>query len=141
MRRCFLFFLYFFFLSFYAEGKFISPFDYGLNYAKDGKEVYYVLLRTHEAAIAQGCNVTYKGIKKLELEIPSDAISISLPQIVDFHGVKIIVKNNAKSFFLFSLSQETKALSINKHDLSSLLFDKVKELEKGLYLKSYRDKQ
>lgn len=132
---CFLLFI----LSSPVLGRYISPLEYGLKSAKNGVETYYVLLKTHEAAVSQRCNITYKGIEKLEIEIPTNAVSIPLPQIVDFHGVKMIVKNNSKFFPLFSLSQTNKPIDIDKQSLSFLKFNQISELAKGLCLLVVKD--
>ena len=118
-------------LSSTMQAKDLSPYDFGLAFAKNGVEVYNVLLKTHEAAIAQGCNVTYKGIKQLYIEIPYNAWSIPMPKKVDFHGVKLIVKNTKKVVYLFSLIQETRDIKIDKKKLEEESYSDYKELAKG----------
>lgn len=140
IRRALLFWVILL-ISISAQAKYLSPYDFGLAAAKGGVETYHVLLKTHEAAVAQGCNVTYKGIEYLELEIPADAKSIPLPEKVDFHGVKMTVRNNARSLFLFSITQNITPVDIDKRSLSMLDFDEIKELRKGSYLLIIEDKK
>lgn len=135
-----LFFVLLLFISSTSYAKYISPYNYGLNEATNGTEVYYVLLRTHESAIAQGCNVTYKGIKQIEIDIPSDARSIPLPRVVDFHGVKITVRNTKKSIFLFSLTQEIQKIDIDKQRIDDSYFGDFTEVNKGYSLLVIEDK-
>ena len=118
-------------LSSTVQAKVLSPYDFGLAFAKNGVEVYNVLLKTHEAAIAEDCKVTYKGIRQLNIEIPDNAWSIPLPREVDFHGVKLIVKNTKKAVYLFSLIQEAIDIKIDKNKLDEQYFSDFKELAKG----------
>ena len=138
--RRFLLFWVILLFSINAQAKYLSPYDFGLAAAKDGVETYRVLLKTHEAAVAQGCNVTYKGIEYLELDIPADAKSIPLPQKVDFHGVRLIVRNTSKTIYLFSLTQENTTIGIDKWRLSKNDYSNIKELNKGYSLLIIEDK-
>ena len=123
-----------------SQAKYLSPFDFGLKEARDGVERYRVLLKTHESAIAQGCNVSYEGIDYLEIEIPSDAKSIPLPQKVDFYGVRLIVKNTSKTISLFSLTQDVMAVEIDKWRLSKYDYSEIKALNNGYSLLIIEDK-
>lgn len=77
----------------------VSPRQFGLDTAKNGDEVYYVLYRTHCYAIEHGCNVSYSGIDKLSIEIPTNAKSIPLSNKTDFAGCTINVLNITKDNF------------------------------------------
>lgn len=138
--RRFLLFWVMLLFSINAQAKYLSPYDFGLAAARDGVETYRVLLKTHEAAVAQGCNVTYKGIEYLELDIPADAKSIPLPQKVDFHGVRLIVRNTSKTIYLFSLTQEITEIGIDKWRLSKNDYSNIKELNKGYSILIIEDK-
>lgn len=102
-------------------GQTINPLQFGINEARTGTERYYVLQRTHQAAVKQGMGVSYSGIKEIKLDIPPDAMSLPLTHYTDFAGVTLIVTNKQKNFFLFSLSDKLKPVKvlgeeIDKHD-------------------------
>lgn len=126
--------------SFVVNGRTLSPYDFGLSSAKDGYEVFRVLQKTHEAAVSKGYNVTYKGIELLEIDIPADAKSIPLPREVDFCGVRMIVRNNSKPIYLFTLTSQTERVNIDKKQLQTLDFRSVPELKDGSCLLVIEDK-
>lgn len=120
--------------------KYVSPYEFGLGNAKSGTDCYYVLLKTHKAAIKRGCGVSYKGIKIIELNIPQNAKSIPLPDKVDFCGTKLIVKNNSKDFTLFCNTQDLLPINIDKKQLASNDYRSIPHLRKDISLLVIQDK-
>lgn len=118
----------------------LSPLDYGLSDAKTGIERYYVLLRTHEAAIERKAEVSYKGIGKLDIEIPSSFNGIPLSEYTDFAGVEINVKNQSKEGYLFLLSQQANEINISKEVFLRGDLKRIPELRRGLKLLIIEDK-
>ena len=74
----------------------ISPYDYGLSDAKNGVERYNVLLKTHQYAVQHGIDVSYKGIRRIEIEIPKNAVRIPLTDNNDFSGCEFVITNKQK---------------------------------------------
>jgi hypothetical protein len=109
----------------------VSPYDFGLSQAHSGIERYYVLYNTHKAAVEAGVNVDYSGIKRIDLEIPADAVSIPLTSENDFKGVVFNVTNTTKHHVLFSLAQKDYKISVNKADIDRGVFKKYPELARG----------
>lgn len=105
-------------MPFSALSKVVNPKSYGILKAKNGTERYEILLKCHQDAIRQGNNISYKGIKQLDIEVPKNAISIPLPQETDFARVKIYVKNKTKNHFLFVLEQTTRPIKVPKTSLA-----------------------
>lgn len=118
----------------------LSPLDYGLSNAKTGIERYYVLLRTHEAAIERKVGVSYKGIRKLDIEVPSSFNGIPLSEFTDFAGVEINVKNQSKVGYLFLLNQQANDIYISKEIFQRGDLKKIPELSCGLKLLIIEDK-
>ena len=116
-----------------ANGRcYVSPLDYGLSEAKNGREAYYVLLKCHQDAIKNKKGVSYKGIKILNLEIPQNAITIPLTYYTDFAGAKIVVKNTQKNFSLFRITQGLKPIeTIKGQDIDNGNFSDYQILRKG----------
>ena len=109
----------------------VSPNDFGLSRAHTGIERYYVLYNTHKAAVEAGVNVDYSGIKRIDLEIPADAVSIPLTSENDFKGVVFNVTNTTKHHFLFSLIQKEKKISVSKADIDKGVFTGYQDLAHG----------
>ena len=109
----------------------VSPNDFGLSRAHTGIERYYVLYNTHMAAVEAGVNVDYSGIKRIDLEIPADAVSIPLTSENDFKGVVFNVTNTTKHHFLFSLRQKEKKISVSKADIDKGVFTGYQDLAHG----------
>lgn len=127
------------FTSFNSYADALSPIDYGLQVANTGYERYEVLLQTHIIAIQQGKDVSYKGIKRLSIDIPINAKPIPLPDNVDFAGVEFVIRNNAQNCFLFCMKQELKPLAISKRKIKSLRFS-GNQIKNGSYLLVIEDK-
>ena len=51
----------------------LNPLQFGLKEAKSDVDRFYVLQRTHEEALKRGAEVSYSGIKQINLEIPPKA--------------------------------------------------------------------
>ncbi len=122
-----------------SGAKTVNPLDYGLKMAKTGEERYYALKRCHEDAIRLGCNVSYRGIRCIELSIPKDAKAIPLSRITDFAGVKLIVENKQKNLYLFSLENKAKQIDINKKDIDKGDFSGFDCLANGISLLFIQD--
>jgi hypothetical protein len=122
------------FFPFYAASRTLYPINYGLKEAKNGIERYYILLKCHQDAGKYG-HISYRGIERIELEIPSDAQSIPLPISTDFSGVTIIVKNTKKSLALFEMSEALTELNgISGEDIDKGSYDKYDAIKNGSYL-------
>lgn len=140
MRYTILTFLLFFF-AFSLFAKTISPLNYGLQQAKTGEERFRVLYQTHYIAKKNSWEVSYKGIKEIKIEIPSDAKSILLGNITNFNNVVITVSNTKKDkFYLFELSQELHSVTVTKAMLDAYDFKHVEELRHGYKLLVIDDK-
>lgn len=124
----------FWLFPFCAASRTISPIDYGLMGAKNGIERYYILLKCHQDAGKYG-HISYRGIEKIELEIPSDAQSIPLPICTDFSGVTITVKNTMKSLVLFEMAETLTVINgISGEDIDKGCYDKYDAIKNGSYL-------
>lgn len=114
-----------------GQKKDVSPYDFGLAKAKTGVERYYVLYKTHKAAVETEVNVNYSGIKYIDLEIPADAVSIPLTSVNDFKGVVFNVTNTAKHCVLFAVEQKENKISVSGADIDSGSFKRYPELAQG----------
>ena len=123
-----------------AQVQTISPRDFGLDQAKTGTERYAVLLRAHRSAVAQGRAISYVGIDSLQIEIPSGVDPIPLPDVTDFAGVVLTVRNTARSGFLFQMSQELKPLDLDRSVVAKWDFRDVYALKEGVKLVVVEDK-
>lgn len=112
----------------------VSPWDYGLAAAKTGTERYNVLLETHKAAVKLGVNVNYRGVGRLEIEIPKNASQIPLTEYNDFCGCELVVTNKQKTAYLFRASEKSKQISVSKIEIDKGDFRSHKELRKGQYI-------
>lgn len=109
----------------------LSPFQYGLREAKTDLERYDAILQTHQAAVSQNCGVTYKGIQRIEIEIPYSASPITLSNYTDFAGVEIVVRNLKKKIVLFEIAQELTPVEVTKEELGKGDYGKNKSLNSG----------
>ena len=142
MQRFSLFLVFSFVFFFSVLAKTINPLEYGLKQAKTGEERFRVLYQTHELAKRNQWNVSYKGIKEIKIEIPTNAKSIPLGNVTNFFGVTITVNNTKKNgFYLFELSQDLHPVSVSKTLFSSYDFSSVNELKSGLKLLVIEDKK
>lgn len=118
----------------------LNPCQFGLNEARTGEERFYVLQRTHEAALKMGAGVSYTGIKEIVLDIPPDAKSLPLTHNTDFAGVSIVVNNNQKNFYLFSLSSKLIAVKVDGREIDNSDFSGNSILKVGKKLLVISDK-
>lgn len=109
----------------------VSPTDYGLKTAKTGVERYWALYNAHIEALKRDTEVDYTGISAIEIEIPNDAKSIPLGKATDFKGITIKAKNKAKEFYLFSLVNESKEITLNGDKIDRETFGDVGALKRG----------
>lgn len=109
----------------------VTPYMFGLKEAQSDVERYWVLYNTHVAAKERNVAVNYDGVGQLNIEIPKDAKPIPLGPKTDFKHLVLNVKNTSKSFYLFQLTQSTKAISVSKEMIDNGDFTKVKELNSG----------
>lgn len=128
------------FCTFSVHAKTLSPLDYGLLKARTGEERFEVLYRTHSIAVERHCRVSYKGIQRIEIEVPKSAKSIPLSYYTDFSDVEITVKNNNKSISLFVLVQELLKIDVAKEDLINKAFKGYSVLKNGNNLLVVEDK-
>lgn len=108
--------------------------DFGLLKAKSGIDCYYILRKTHTEAIKKGVPVTYKGIEKIDLEIPVDATPIKLSAETDFEGVTIDVLNKQKELYLFEYIASSSEIDIDKSLIDKGNFRSISQLRNGRYL-------
>lgn len=112
----------------------INPASYGILTAKNGIERYNCLLACHKDAIKRNASISYAGIKSLDIEIPSDAVSIPLPNEVDFAGVELNVVNNQKNIFLFVSNESTSSIKVSAKAIDAGRFTDHHVLKSGDYL-------
>lgn len=108
--------------------------DYGLDRARTGKERYEAIRNAHEAAVSTGAAISYRGIARIDIEIPKDAKSIPLPLETDFAGVELAVTNNSRKIVLFVLKDEVKEIAVSKEQIESGNFRDNRDIGKGKVL-------
>lgn len=118
----------------------VNPLQYGLNEAKTGEDRYLVLLRTHQEAQRLGVSVSYDGIKRIDLSIPSNAKPIPLTHNTDFAGVIIRVDNRQKGLYLFSLSTKLTPVAVGGKEIDNGDFSNNPILSTGSKLLVITDK-
>ena len=116
------------------QSKGYSPYNFGLAEAKTDVERYYVLLKTHQAALAAGKDVDYSGIESIDIEIPDNFKTIPLTRVNDFKGCVINVKNTSKKVCLFTAKQDGRPIAISKTMIDGGKFRSLPELRKGRFL-------
>lgn len=109
--KLYLFLGFLFFCSITNGMQIVNPIDYGFRTAKNGEEMYYVLLNCHQDAVKRNCGVSYAGIEEIILEIPQDAKPIPLTYFTDFAGVRLVVKNTSKNLELFCISKKLSTIN------------------------------
>ena len=117
----------------------LSPNDFGLSRARSGEERFRVLYKTHSAAVKAGVNVSYAGIKHIDLEIPQDAVSIPLTENNDFAGVEFRVRNVKKNFNLFCYLPKFTSVAVSKSDIDKGDFRRYSQLAHGRVLLTVSD--
>ena len=119
----------------------ISPLDFGLREATTGIERYQALYNAHVEALKQGVTVSYDSIDTLELEMPENWRSIPLGRYTDFGGLVLYVTNHSHHGALFTLTQGTTALEMDKMMVDSLDYRSIPELAQGWHLLILKDKK
>ena len=119
---------------------YISPLDFGLREATSGIGRYYAIYNAHREALYRGCEVSYKGIESIDIELPSAWKSIPLGAHTDFGGVVINVTNRAHHGALFSLVNEAKQIEMDKALVDAGDFSSLHELAHGTHLLVLQDK-
>lgn len=127
-------------ISDYCIKQDINPIQYGLSEAKTGEDRYNILLRTHTEALRLGVGVSYAGIKRIELSIPSNAKPIPLTHYTDFADVIIRVDNKQKEMYLFSLSMELIPVTVRGKQIDNRNFSDNPSLKTGSKLLVITDK-
>lgn len=122
-----------------TEAKTVYVRDYGILNAKNSVEAYWILLKCHQDAIAEGCFLSYSGISYINLELPQDVISIPLPDKTDFAGVTIRVENRVKDIALFSKSATFTSVCVNKEEIDGGTFCE-ESLTRGKIILAISDK-
>lgn len=112
----------------------ISPQSYGLSEATTGIERFKVLERCHKDAVKKNAPISYSGIKSLDIEIPSDAASIPLPDNVFFAGVQLNVLNTQKNMTLFTRTNSAIQIKTSASSIDQGRFKNESELRNGQYL-------
>lgn len=112
--------------------------DYGIRNINNRIEAYRILMKCHQDAVAEGCSLSYKGIDSIYLELPRDVVSIPLPDITDFAGVTITVENRVKDIALFSMSNRSIPVSVNKEEIDNGLF-REESLKRGTVILAIAD--
>ena len=79
----------------------ISPMSFGLAEAETDSARYEVLFATHSKAVKKGMDVSYAGIDTLVIEVTANSNPIPLTRHNNFSGITLLVKNNAKTHYLF----------------------------------------
>ena len=118
--------------------KSVSPNEFGLNKATNGVERYEAIYNAHKYAVEHNGYVDYKGIEKIDLEIPANPISVPLTSNTNFKGVVFNVTNKQKDFFLFEMVGTTKPLDVNPTELDNGRYTSPK-LNKGVFLLTVED--
>lgn len=122
-----------------AAAKTVFPIHYGLKDAKTDVARYEVLLKTHQAAVENGWDVSYAGIGSIVIEIPRGAKSIPLTWNTDFGGVTLTVRNTQKKMTLFTLENGLTEVGVTKENIGKGRFKDVKALKKGTKLLVIQD--
>lgn len=118
----------------------LNPLQYGLDSAKTGEERYQVLLRTHKEAQKRGVDVTYAGIKEIDLTIPANAVPIPLTYKTDFVGAIIRVENRQKEMFLFTKVSKMTHVTLSGNEIDNQDYAYNPFLRSGIKLLVILDK-
>lgn len=119
----------------------ISPLNFGLQ-PLDYSTSYQALYLTHQAAIATGLIVNYSGIKRINITVTADLVSIPLGNNTDFCGCEFHIENNAARKYLFSLGGERPRIELtgmNAALLKGIDYTSVPQLQRGNYILVVQD--
>lgn len=117
----------------------ISPFDYGLGEATDGKARFNAISNAHYMAAALGKEVDYTGVGEVEMEIPSGARTIPIGKTTDFMGAVFRVLNNSKDICLFTMQNPMSPVSVTGAQVDASDYLAVPELSSGLHILVVQD--
>ena len=113
----------------------LSPFDFGLAEAETDSARYEVLYATHTKAVELGADVSYQGVGTIAIEVTEHSLPIPLTRHNDFAGLHLIVKNNAKNHYLFSLADTTWTdVKLSPNQVDSGNFQLPEPLFSGTYM-------
>lgn len=124
---------------FAAGAQTVSPRDFGWDSAESDSARFWVLYNTHVAAVNSRSMVSYQGMDTLDIEIPSNALSIPLADSNNFANAVLRVKNTHKNVFLFSRIRESQSIAVSDNALlcqciENNNFSPIPELSEGIYL-------
>lgn len=112
----------------------INPISSGIKKAKNDIERYYILLHCHQKAVLNNAAISYKGIDTLRIEIPKDFKTIPLTDNVDFGGVTLIVKNQVKDCYLYTMTAPLAEVKISGEEIDKGDFKNNRVLRSGVSL-------
>lgn len=112
-------------------GKPLSPLSYGLSEASTDIERFRALERCHKDAIKKNVPISYTGIESLDIEVPAGAVSIPLPDEVDFAGVQMNVLNTQKDISLFARTESSSPIEVSKEAIDNGRFMNIPALRDG----------
>ena len=118
----------------FAAQKVLNPILYGILDAKTPVERYEILYKTHCEAKKAKTPVSYKGISRIDIEIPKGARRIPLTDRTDFAGTSIYVTNNIADVHLFEMSDVLDSLEVSKEQIDNGNFTAIPALARGRYL-------
>lgn len=124
---------------FAAGAQTVSPRDFGWDQAESDSARYWVLYNTHVAALERNATVCYQGFDTLDIEIPSNAMSIPLGDSNNFADAVFRVKNTHRNLFLFSRIRGAQPITVADNELlcrciENKEFSPIPEMREGHYL-------
>ncbi len=120
----------------------LSPFDFGLAEAETDSARYEVLYATHTKAVELGADVSYQGIGTLVIEVTESSLPIPLTRHNDFAGVHLIVKNQHKTQYLFSMADTLwQSVELSPAAVDSGNFSAIPSLAEGTCMLLLEDLQ
>ena len=117
-----------------AAQKVLNPIQFGLFEAETAIERYEVLYKTHCEALERNASVSYKGIDRIDIEIPSSSRSIPLTDITDFAGTSIYVTNHSSNLYLFEMTDKIEPIEVSKEQVDNGDFTGNPSFAKGRFL-------
>ena len=117
-----------------AAQKALNPIQFGLFEVETAIERYEVLYKTHCEALESNASVSYKGIDRIDIEIPSSSRSIPLTDRTDFAGTSIYVTNHSSNLYLFEMTDKIEPIEVSKEQVDSGDFTGNPTFAKGRFL-------
>ena len=122
--------------------RYLSPFDFGLAEAETDSARYEVLYATHAKAVEMGAEVSYQGIGTLVIEVTEHSLPIPLTRHNDFAGLHLIVKNQYKAQYLFTITDTLwQSVELSPSAVDSGDFSSTPLLAEGLWMLLLEDEQ